>query len=315
MDLRHLRAFVAVVDSGGFSRAAGRLHISQSALSRQIHALETTLDVRLFDRIGRRVQLTAEGDDLLRRARRLLADVESLGDRARVLKRGETGVLRMGSTPQAIETLLAGFLPGYRRRHPGVEVRLVEDGGERMRVRLERGDVHLSFLSSGDARFHWRPVMPLYVLAVVPASHRFARRATVPIEDLADAPLMLLRREFASRGWFDAAVEVAHIQPRVLLESGAPSALMALVRAGYGIAIVPSMVRVPAAGLRGIPLVQRGTPLGRWLGIAWDPRRVLPPYAEQFVEELVRYCRGAPVNRFLRRAPRLPRSGAATQPD
>jgi DNA-binding transcriptional LysR family regulator len=149
--------------------------------------------------------------------------------------------------------------------------------------------------------------MPLYVLAVVPSSHRLARRATVTIEDLAEVPLLVLRREFASRGWFDAAVEIAHLQPRVLLESGAPSALLALVRAGYGVAIVPSMVRIPAAGLRGIPLVQRGTPLGRWLGLAWDPRRVLPPYAERFIDELAEYCRRAPVNRFLRRAPSLPR--------
>src|SRR5689334_2895993 len=124
VDLRHLRAFMAVVDAGGFGRAAGRLHLSQSALSRQVHALETAMDVRLFDRISRRVQLTSEGEDLLGRARQLLADVDSLGDRARALKAGESGILRMGATPQAMEAVLAGFLPRYRRRHPGVEVHL-----------------------------------------------------------------------------------------------------------------------------------------------------------------------------------------------
>ncbi len=307
MDLRHLRAFVAVVDAGGFGRAGARLNVSQPALSRQIRALEAALDVRLFDRIGRRVQLTSEGEDLLRRARRLLTEAESLGERARTLKSGQTGVLRMGSTPQAMETLLAGFLPRHRRRHPGVEVHLVEDGGARMATRLDRGDVHLSFLPSGDARFRWRPLVPLYVLAVLPASHRLGRRATLEIEELAEMPLLLPRREFASRGWFDTATQVAHIRPRVLLESGAPSALVALAQAGYGIAIVPSIVRVQGRGLRAVPLVQHGTPLGRWLGIAWDPRRFLAPYAEQFVEELVEFCRAAPRNRFIRRAPPLPR--------
>src|SRR5262249_43627805 len=124
--LRHLRAFVTIVDAGGFGRAGGRLNISQPALSRQIRALEIALDVQLFDRIGRRVQLTSEGEDLLQRARRLLTEVESLGERARALKSGQTGVLRLGASPQVIETLLADFLPRYRRRHPGVEVRLVE---------------------------------------------------------------------------------------------------------------------------------------------------------------------------------------------
>src|SRR5256885_31538 len=127
MDLRHLRAFVTIVDVGGFGRAGARLNVSQPALSRQIRALEDALEVRLFDRIGRRVQLTSEGEDLLRRTRRLLTDVESLGERARALKGGHTGVLRVGATPQAIESLLAPFLVRYRRGHPGVEVHLVED--------------------------------------------------------------------------------------------------------------------------------------------------------------------------------------------
>src|SRR4029450_12888380 len=108
------------------------LNLSKPALSRQIHSLESDLGVRLFDRIGRRVQLTAEGEDLLRRSRRLLTDAESLGERARALKGGRTGVLRVGATPQAIETVLAGFLRRYRRRPPGGGVHPVEGGGARL---------------------------------------------------------------------------------------------------------------------------------------------------------------------------------------
>src|SRR5688572_29157031 len=104
MDLRHLRAFVAIVDAGGFGRAVSGLNVSQPALSRQIRALEDSLDVRLFDRLGRRVRLTSEGEDLLRRARQVLTEIDSLGERARALKRGHAGVLRVGATPQAMET-------------------------------------------------------------------------------------------------------------------------------------------------------------------------------------------------------------------
>ena len=94
----------------------------------------------------------------------------------------------------------------------------------------------------------------------------------------------------------------------VLLESGAPSTLVALARVGYGIAVVPSNVRIPGDGLRAVPLVQRGAAIGRWLGVAWDPRRFLAPYAEDFVEELTRHARrGRAKPRFARRAPPLPR--------
>src|SRR5262245_7128489 len=93
MNLRHLPAFATIADVGGFARAATRLNLSQPALSRQIHALEADLGIMLFDRIGRGVQLTSEGEDLLRRSRRLLAEADSLGERALMLKAGETGIL------------------------------------------------------------------------------------------------------------------------------------------------------------------------------------------------------------------------------
>jgi LysR family transcriptional regulator, cyn operon transcriptional activator len=95
MNLRHLHTFVLVADAGGFAHAAGRLSLTQPAASRQIFALEAELGVRLFDRIGRRLQLTSEGEDLLRRGRRLLEDAASLGERARALRTGQSGTLRL----------------------------------------------------------------------------------------------------------------------------------------------------------------------------------------------------------------------------
>ena len=98
MNLRHLRTFVSIADAGGIARAGSRLNLSQPAASRQILALEADLGVRLFDRIGRRFRLTSEGEDLLRQSRRLLLDADSLGARARALKGGHTGILRVGAT-------------------------------------------------------------------------------------------------------------------------------------------------------------------------------------------------------------------------
>ena len=305
MNFRHLRAFAAIADAGGFARAAVRLNLSQPALSRQIHALEAELGVPLFDRIGRRVQLTSEGEDLLRRSRRLLTEAESLGERARSLKTGQTGILRIGATPQVIENLLADFLTRYGRRHPGVEIHLVEDGGVRLPGRLERGDVHL-VLAPVDARFQVRLLYPMHVLAVLSPERRLGRRATLEISELADEPLLLLRRDFGSREWFDAACQTAHLRPRVLLESAAPHTLLALAATDYGIAIVPSNAQVPRGTVRAVPLVHRGASIGRWASVCWDPRRFLAPYAEQFVEEIATHCRrDYPGRDLIRSAPAL----------
>jgi LysR family cyn operon transcriptional activator len=309
MNLRHLRAFAAVVDSGGVARAAGRLHLSQPALSRQIHALESELGVPLFNRIGRGVQLTSEGEDLLRRGRRLLTEADSLGEHARSLKAGETGLLRFGATPQVIENLLADFLTRYRRRHPGVEVQLVEDGGVRLHSRLEHGDCDLAMTTGTEGtRFRAEPVYPIHLIAALSSERSLGRRAVLEIADLADEPLLLLQSGFASRAWFDVACQTANIRPRVLLESAAPHTVVALAATDYGIAILPSNARVAAGVARAVPLVHRGASVGKWQVMAWDPRRFLAPYAEQFVAEIVAYCRrDFPGRSLIRRAPPLPR--------
>jgi DNA-binding transcriptional LysR family regulator len=312
VELRHLRAFIAVVDAGGFARAALRLNVSQPALSRQIAALERELRVRLFDRIGRRVELTADGEDLVRRSRRVLDEANSLIDRASALRSGETGVLTIGATPQTIESVLAPFLIEHHRRRPSVDVHLVEDGGARLPARLERGELHLALIPAPDPRFQARLLFPVCVLAVLPVGHRLGRRAAVEVAELAEEPLLLLRHDFGSRRWFDAACEVAHIRPRILLESAAPHTLLALAQAKFGAALVPSNVPIPARGLQGIPLVQRGLPVAGWVALAWHPQRFLPRHAEQFAVELeARTRRNYPGRALIRRAPRVPRPTAS----
>lgn len=308
MNLRSLRAFVTIVDVGGVARAAVRLRLSQPALSRQIHALESDLGVPLFDRIGRRVQLTPQGEDLLRRSRRLLAEAESLTERARELKSGETGILRVGATPQVIENLLAPFLIKYRARHPGVEVHVVEDGGARLLGRLERGEVHLSISPAGTSRFEGQTLYPMHVIAALPAGHRLASRRLLDVAELADEPLLVLQPGYGSREWFDIACGMAHMKPRVLLESAAPHTLVALAATGYAIAILPSNASVAHDGVRPVPLVYRGASIGRWAHVAWDPERFLAPYGRQFVAELATHCqRDFPGRSLIKRAPPLVR--------
>jgi DNA-binding transcriptional LysR family regulator len=308
MNLRFLRTFVEIADNAGFARAAARLNLTQSAASRQIQALEAELGLRLFTRTGRSVRLTSEGEDLLARSRRLLFDADAIGQRADALKTGEVGVLRVGATPQVIENLLADFLSRYRKRHAGVEVHLVEDGGSRLPGRLERGDVDVALMPADDDRFAARLLYPMYVLAVSFHGHRLSRHAVVDVTELANEPLLRLSSSFASHGWFEAACHLAQIRPRVLLESVAPQTLIALARTRHGVAVVPSPVRIPRSGVRASVLVHRGASIGRWAVIAWDSQRFLAPYAVQFIDELVAHCRhDYPGHEYARRAPLLPR--------
>ena len=119
MDLKRLRTFVAVADLGTVSKAALRLRISQSALSRQISDLEYECGFKLFDRIGRRLFLTTRGEQLLGDCRGVLGQLGSLGERIELLKRGDSGVLKVAAPPHTIESVLSGFLPRYAERAHG----------------------------------------------------------------------------------------------------------------------------------------------------------------------------------------------------
>jgi LysR family cyn operon transcriptional activator len=306
MKLSQLRTFVAIVDNSGVARAAARLGLTQSAASRQVGSLEDELGVILFDRIGRRVQLTSEGDDLLKRARKLLADADAFGERAKVLKGGQSGTLRVSATPQVIENLLAPFLPSYLRDSPGVAVQLVENGGPQQINELDRGEVQLALMAYGVERFQNRLLYPIHVLAVMSHEHRLRKNATLDISKIAGEPLLILGREFGSRSWFDAACENARISPQVVLESSSPHTLIALAQVGYGISIIPSNIHALPSSVRAIPLSYQGQSLGRWSMIAWNPERFLAPYAQRFIDGLVKRAEKAyPGHRLARRFPPL----------
>src|SRR3954471_1655144 len=143
MDVKRLRTFVAVAELGTVTKAVLRLRISQSALSRQISDLEYECGFKLFDRIGRRLFLTTRGEQLLGDCRVVLGQIGSLAERIELLKRGDSGVVKVAAPPHTIESVLSQFLPRYAERFPNVHVKLSEALGGEQTPMLERGEVHV----------------------------------------------------------------------------------------------------------------------------------------------------------------------------
>ena len=170
MDLRHARTFVTVAELGTVSKAALRLRIAQPALSRQISALEQELGLKLFDRIGRRLLLTGEGQQLLGDCRSLLNCASAIGEHARLLQRGDAGVLKVGASPQHIESVQSAFLYRYSLRFPNVQVQLIEAAGQDTMAMLERREIDLGqnlapILGPDDHRFGSVPLQHVDLLA------------------------------------------------------------------------------------------------------------------------------------------------------
>ena len=289
MELRHLRYFLSIVDAGSMALAGRRLRVSQPTLSRQIRDLEREFGVRLFDRVGRRIALTADGREMAGRTRHVLAEAEALRARGTVLGGGTGGVLRVGATPQFIEAGMPGVLTAYRRSHPGVEIRLTEDGGRQLIERVQQGELHVAANVSRDfEQLASRPLYPLRMIAVMSPRHPLASRRSLTLEDLAHKPLLLPGPDFQTRQLLDAMCQARNLELDVILESRSPQSIVALAEAGHGIGIVPSVVVLERKRVAVIGLTHEGRPLGFWVRVAWDPRRYLPPYGEAFVETLVR---------------------------
>jgi DNA-binding transcriptional LysR family regulator len=171
-DLRQLRAFVAVHDSGSVSGAARKVHLTQPALSRRINELESALGVRLFDRAGRRLRLTSEGESLLAHGRNVLAEAESFVTRAEALREGGGRTLAVGTAPMTMESVIAPVLHRYLREHEEIDVRIVEGGAPALLDKVQKGELHLTLSVPLSPMLEQRQLFPLRTLAV-----RFPRGA------------------------------------------------------------------------------------------------------------------------------------------
>jgi len=300
MDLKRLRTFVMVADVGTVSKAALHLHISQSALSRQIADLEGECGFRLFDRIGRRLFLTTRGEQLLADCRGVLGQLGSLGERIELLKRGDAGVLKLAEPTQTIESILTEFLPRYAERFPNVRVKLTEALGMDQVPLLERGEVHIGIRHDQGVN-PWFESISLPsddVLAAYTPSLKLGRGGTIDIVLLANHPLLLLDTGYSVRRLFNAACRVADVEPNVLLESRAPHTLLALAEAGQGIAIIPSVLRTNRYSLKVARVTHERRSFRDRYVIQWDKRRPMPSYAQNFCTALAAYMRGVlPVTR------------------
>src|SRR5262249_41257844 len=171
---------------------------------------------------------------------------------------------------------------------------------------LERREVHLAITPEGGGGLSYRLLSPVHALAVLLKKHPLSRHQVIEVEELSKYPLLLLQRGYGSRIFFYAACASAQIRPPVLMESTTAHTLTELAAVGHGIAVVPSTSTIRGL-LRAIPIVHRGSSIGFWSAVCWNARRVLPPYAESFVDELSAHAaRAFPGRRYFKRAPPLP---------
>ncbi|TQL54181.1 LysR substrate-binding domain-containing protein [Subtercola boreus] len=245
MELRHLRYFIAVAEEQNFGRAASRLFISQSTLSEQIRSLENEVGGPLLLRTSRRVELTEVGDLLLPEARRALAQTDHALQTVRASLAGDLGSIRVGfSGVAALGGLLGGDLRTFRMAHPLVEISLLEAAPAVLSDHLVAGVIDVAYSPDlGDVEgIVARSATRISPIVAVPHDHPFAGAESVSLADLVDQPLIA----FASEHDAWAVDLLAEVSPERLRSASSTLGVLALVSAGSGVAVVPSVLECVA---------------------------------------------------------------------
>src|SRR6266446_2157197 len=238
MELHQLRYFCAVAETGSFSRAAERSHVSQPSLSQQILKLEAELGVRLFDRLGRSVRLTEVGKTFLPRARAVLRELEAARGDVVESKDSISGQVAVGAIPTVAPYFLPSVLASFSKRFSESAVTVIEEITPVLLERLRAGSIDVAILAL-PVRGHEFDALPLF--AALPKKHSLARRTSVALRDLRKEPFLLLRDGHCFRENALAACDRARVSPQVVFESGQFSSLLGLVGAGMGVSLVPEM--------------------------------------------------------------------------
>jgi len=258
MELHQLRYFCAIAETGSFSKAAVKTHISQPSLSQQIRKLEDELGVKLFDRLGRSVRLTEFGQSFLPRARTVLRDLEAARSEVTERKSSTGGSLCIGVIPTIAPYFLPEVLPKFSRDWPQAKLSVVEEITPQLLEKLRAGSIDIAIvalpLQVHGHEFESHPLMTEKLFAVLPKKHTLSKRHSVSLRELQADPFLLLRDGHCFRATTVAACNRARMNPQVVFESGQFSSILSMVSAGLGVSVVPQMAVEKRTGCRFLPL-------------------------------------------------------------
>ncbi len=249
MELRHLRYVLAVAEELNFNRAAERLHVSQSALSKQVRELEEELGIDIFKRDKRKVEITEAGRLFLAEARRTLDQAELTRETARRAARGEIGSLRIGVEASSVYLPVSLRVQRFRTKCPNVAVQVHELPSIQQLEALDEGKLDVGFIVQPidiGRRFVVRPVFQETLFAALPTGHVLAERERIALADLSDDQFLFVP-ETLGCGFHNLVADLFKkegLSPRVVRETTQFQTLLSFVSQAMGVTLVPDSARV-----------------------------------------------------------------------
>lgn len=282
--LRQLEYVVGVADHGSFHAAARACHVTQPGLSTQIQQVEALLGVQLFERDRRKVLITPAGEEIIRRAREVLAAVSHLVQAAHVHSRPFSGRLRLGVIPTVAPYLLPRVLPGVRDRYPELTFLLHEGRTADLLALLHQGKLDLLLLAL-EAELHGVETVALFrdpFVVAAPASHRLVSRRRVRESDLEGEQLLLLEDGHCLRDQALALCNQAGADEEADFRASSLPTLVQMVAGGSALTLLPTLALPVEGRVENVTVIPFREPQPyRTIGLAW---RTTSPRASEYRE-------------------------------
>jgi DNA-binding transcriptional LysR family regulator len=286
MEMQQLRYIVAVARTGNFSRAAEQCHVSQPSLSQQILKLEGELGERLFDRLKREVKLTSHGEALLRRAVRILEEVDAAKREATDAQALLRGTLTIGVLPTIAPYLLPAALAAFAKKFRGVEIIVHEDTTARLLKLAHAYEIDFALASQPikDDGLEIKELFSEELLLALPPGHPLSRKRRVRVADLAGESLIVMKEDHCLGDQVLGFCDRRDVKPKISFRSAQLETVQALVHAGLGISLVPAMaVQAKRDDLPVYRSLQRSRPRRKIVAL-WPKQRPLSRAATEFLK-------------------------------
>jgi LysR family cyn operon transcriptional activator len=286
MEIRQLRYFLDIAQTEHLTQSAQNLFVTQSTLSHGLRQLEDELGVKLFDRVGRGLKLSQAGAAFRTYAGRALQEIE-VGRMALAEMTGlQSGTLTVGVIPTFLNTLVPATVAAFSATYPKVRVVVRDLRADPIEELLMAGqlDVGIAFHPTEREEIETEPLFDERMLLVVGSTHPLMQTNSLPMKALANVPLALLTRSFATRRLIDDSFRIAGVTPPVRVEMESVESLLAVCRFGVLASIVPERAAQQATDLHSIALVSP-QPVRR-AGVLWRKGASRNPAAREFVKLL-----------------------------
>jgi len=241
MDLRQLEILKAVVDAGSFTKAGAKLHISQSAISRQVLLLERELNEAIFLRVGKKLRITPAGETLLQMSNRILQDLKDTVSLISESREALTGTLKLVGGMTVCLYVFPTLLKEFRRLHPNVEINVTAGVSEKFIDNIRAGvvDMGLLTLPVDESDLVTMPVLKEELLLVTSGKHPLSRKKRITPQDLVRQSFVLFEAGSNTRRVLDSFFVREQINPKIVMDTENVEIIKAMVRSGLGITIIP----------------------------------------------------------------------------